>query len=164
MFAPKVDKTGKKPANEAFAIYITPIKTSAAPVKISSKNKAKGIKRGEPSRTQDRYKNTLRELEQKTYPFSDSDVAVMLDDLLEKKVTELPECKRLEKINHVNDPKYCKYHRIVSHHVGKCFVLKELIMKLAQQGHIKLDLEDMAATHTTMIMFGSFNPVPRSDA
>ncbi|KAM1670586.1 hypothetical protein ACFX1X_044605 [Malus domestica] len=83
----------------------------------------------------------------------------MLDDLLEKKVIRLLECKHLEEMNHVNDPKYCKYHRIMSHLVSKCFVLKELIMKLAQQGQIKLDLEDMAATHTTAIVFRSFDPV-----
>ncbi|KAM1520348.1 hypothetical protein ACFX1Z_023052 [Malus domestica] len=76
-------------------------------------------------------KNTLRELEQKTYPFPDSDVAAMLDDLLKKKVIELPECNHPEEMNCVNDPRYCKYHRIVSHPVGKYFVLKELIMKLA---------------------------------
>ncbi|KAM1128247.1 hypothetical protein ACFX15_037537 [Malus domestica] len=84
----------------------------------------------------------------------------MLDDLLEKKVIELPECKRPEEMNRINDPKYCKYHRIVGHHVGKCFILKELIMKLAQQGRIELDLEDTAATHTTTVVFGSFDPVP----
>ena len=84
----------------------------------------------------------------------------MLDDLLEKKVIELPECKRPEEMNRVNDPKYCKYHRIVSHPVGKCFILKELIIKLAQQGRIELDLEDTVATHTTTIMFRSFEPVP----
>ncbi|KAM2292456.1 hypothetical protein ACFXTI_027193 [Malus domestica] len=99
---------------------------------ISSKTKAKEIKR---------------------------DMDAMLDDLLEKKVIELPECKRPEEMNRINDPKYCKNHRIVSHHVGKCFVLKELIMKLAQQGRIELDLEDTAATHTTTIAFGSFDPV-----
>ena len=33
-------------------------------------------------------------------------------------------------------------------------------MKLAQQGRIKLDLEDTAATHTTTIAFGSFDLVP----
>ena len=160
MFAPKMDNHGKKPTNEAFTISTSPVKTSYAPVWISSKNKAKEIKRDEPSRTQDRFKNTLRELEQKTYLFPDSDMAAMLDDLLEKKVIELPECKRPEEMNRFNDPKYCKYHRIVSHPVSKCFILKELIMKLAQQGRIELDLEDTAATHTTTIVFGSFDPVP----
>ncbi|KAM1667826.1 hypothetical protein ACFX2K_047235 [Malus domestica] len=33
-------------------------------------------------------------------------------------------------------------------------------MKLAQQGKIKLDLEDTAATHTTIIAFGSFDLTP----
>ncbi|KAM1151823.1 hypothetical protein ACFX19_035101 [Malus domestica] len=118
------------------------------------------MNRGEPSRTQDRYKNTLRELDQKTYHFQDFNVATMLDDLLEKKVIELPECKHPEKMNRVNDPRYCKYHRIVSHPIGNCFVLKELVMNLPQQGHIELDLKDMAVTHTTTIAFGSFDPVP----
>ncbi|KAM1818814.1 hypothetical protein ACFX11_000569 [Malus domestica] len=160
VFSPNVDKTGKKPPKEAFTVSTAPIKTALAPIKISSKTKAKEIKRGEPPRTQERYKSTLRELEQKAYPFPDSNMDAMLDDLLEKKVIELPECKRPEKMNRINDPKYCKYHRIVSHVVGKCFVLKKLIMKLAQQGRIELDLEDTAATHTTTIAFGSFDPVP----
>ena len=99
MFAPNVDNHGKKPAKEAVTINNTHVKTSHATVKISSKNKAKEIKRGEPSRTQDRYKNTLRELEQKTYLFPDSDVAAMLEDLLEKKVIDLPECRRPKEIN-----------------------------------------------------------------
>ncbi|KAM1358731.1 hypothetical protein ACFX15_044968 [Malus domestica] len=160
VFSPNVDKTGKKPPKEAFTISTAPVKTASSPIKISSKTKANEIKKSEPPRTQERYKSTLRELEQKVYPFPDSDMDAMLDDLLEKMVIELPECKRPEEINRINDPKYCKYHRIVSHPVGKCFVLKELIMKLAQQGRIELDLEDTAATHTTTIAFGTFDPVP----
>ncbi|KAM1481946.1 hypothetical protein ACFXTO_034311 [Malus domestica] len=131
VFSPNVDKTGKKPPNEAFTVSTAPVKTAFAPIMISSKTKAKEIKRGEPPRTQERYKSTLRELEQKAYPFPDSDMDAMLDDLLEKKVIKLLECKWPEEMNRINDPKYCKYHRIVSHHVGKCFVLKKLIIKLA---------------------------------
>ncbi|KAM1570264.1 hypothetical protein TB1_034794 [Malus domestica] len=137
VFTSRADNHGKKPAKEAFTTNTTPIKTSSAPIKISFNNKAKEIKRSEHSHTQDRYKNTLRELEQKVYPFPDSDMDAMLDDLLEKKVIELPECKRPKEMNRTKDPKYCKYHRIVGHHVGKCFILKELIMKLAQQGRIE---------------------------
>ncbi|KAM2246588.1 hypothetical protein ACFXTI_007392 [Malus domestica] len=132
VFTSRADNHGKKPAKKAFTTNTTPIKTSSVPVKISFNNKANEIKRSEPSHTQDRYKNTLKELEQKVYPFPDSDMDAMLDDLLEKKVIELPECKRPEEMNRINDPKHCKYHRIVGHHVGKCFILKELIMKLAQ--------------------------------
>ncbi|KAM2483394.1 hypothetical protein ACFX1W_041031 [Malus domestica] len=156
VFISRADNHGKKPTKEVFTTNSTHIKTSSTPVKISFNNKAKEIKRNEPSHTQDRYKNNLRELEQKVYPFPDSD----MDEMLEKKVIELPECKRPEEMNRINDPKYCKYHRIVRHHVGKCFIVKELIMKLAQQGRIELDLEDIAAMHTTTVMFGSFDPVP----
>ncbi|KAM1673327.1 hypothetical protein FF1_041585 [Malus domestica] len=160
VFASKVDNHGKKPTKEAFTINTTPIKTSHTPVKISFKNKAKEMKRGEHSRNQDMYKNILKELVHKTYHFSDSDMAAMLNDLLEKKVIELPECKRPKEMNHVNDPRYCKYHRIISHPIGKCFILKKLIIKLAQQGRIELDLEDTVATHTTTIVFRLFDPVP----
>ncbi|KAM1091726.1 hypothetical protein ACFX19_019390 [Malus domestica] len=94
VFALNVDKIGKKPAKEAFTVNTTLIKTSSTPVKISSKNKANEIKKDEPSRTQDRYKNTLRELEQKTYLFPNSNMNAMLDDLLKKKMIELSECKQ----------------------------------------------------------------------
>ncbi|KAM1391236.1 hypothetical protein ACFX2I_018965 [Malus domestica] len=94
VFTPKVDKTGQKLLKKAFTINTTPIRTFSAPVKSFSKNKMKEMKKGEPSCTQDRYKNTLRELEQKTYHFPNSDAVAMLDDLLEKKVIEPPECKR----------------------------------------------------------------------
>ena len=62
---------------------------------------------------------TLKEMEERTYPFPDSDVLGMLDDLLEKKIIKLPECKRPEEMGHTNDPKYCKYHRVESHPVEK---------------------------------------------
>ncbi|KAM1030782.1 hypothetical protein ACFX2C_034642 [Malus domestica] len=130
VFSPNVDKTRKKPSKEAFTVNTAPIKTSSALIKISSKIKAKEIKRGEPPCTQDRYKNTLQELEQKVYPFPDLDMDAMLDDLLEKKVIELPKCNRPEEMNCINDPKYYKYHRIMSHPIGKCFILKELIILL----------------------------------
>lgn len=109
---------------------------------------------------QERCKRTLKELKEKTYPFPDFDVATMLEDLLDKKVIKLPECKWPEEMNRVNDLKYCKYHCIVGHPIGKCFVLKKLIMKLAQEGRIKLDLEEAAKVNTTNIVFGSFDPVP----
>ncbi|KAI5337678.1 hypothetical protein L3X38_016949 [Prunus dulcis] len=84
----------------------------------------------------------------------------MLEDLLEKKVIKLPECKRPEEMNRVNDPKFCKYHRIVSHPVEKCFVLKELIMNLARQGRIELDVDEIADANVATKVFGSFDPVP----
>ena len=40
----------------------------------------------------ERHRPTLKEMEERTYPFLDSDVSGMLDDLLEKKIIKLPEC------------------------------------------------------------------------
>ncbi|CAL9004675.1 unnamed protein product [Prunus brigantina] len=153
VFGQKTDKPVKKPTKEAMTI-------NTVPVKISTRDKKSEVKRMESSREVDRRRRTLKELEEKTYPFPDSDVAGMLEDLLEKKVIELPECKRPEEMNRVNDPKFCKYHRIVSHPVEKCFVLKELIMNLARQGRIELDVDETAEANVATIVFGSFDPVP----
>ena len=54
----------------------------------------------------ERRRPTLKEMEERTYPFPDSDVSGILDGLLKKKIIKLLECKRLEEIGHTNDPKY----------------------------------------------------------
>ena len=54
----------------------------------------------------ERRQPTLKEMEERTYPFPDSDVSGILDDLLKKKIIKLLECKRPEEIGHTNDPKY----------------------------------------------------------
>ena len=72
-------------------------------------------------------KLTLQEMQNKKYPFLDIEVPQMLDQLLELNVIELPEMKRPEEAGKVNDPNYCKYHRLVSHPTQHCFVLKERI-------------------------------------
>ena len=120
---------------------------------------------------------TLKELQEKKYPFPDSDLSGMLDDLLEKGIIELPLSKRPEESGRTNDPKYCRYHRVVSHPLEKCITLKERIMQLAKDGIIILDTDEAAETnHTTIccehchlapslieewvtIQFGSLEPV-----
>jgi len=75
----------------------------------------------------------------------------MLDDLHEKGVIELPEPKRPEEAERTTDPKYCCYHRIVSHPLEKCITLKEHIMGLAKEGRIILDLNEIAEVgHVTV--------------
>ncbi|KAM1294746.1 hypothetical protein TB2_014432 [Malus domestica] len=146
----KVEKAAWKPTKEAMTV-------NASPVKISTQGK---VIQTEAFRDQEMRRRTLKELEEKTYPFPNSDVIAMLDDLLEKKVIDLPKCRRLEEINRTDSPRYCKFHRFISHPREKCFVLKDLILKLAQQGKIELDLEDTVAAHTTTIVFGSLDHVP----
>ncbi|KAM1711984.1 hypothetical protein ACFXTN_002159 [Malus domestica] len=141
----KVEKAAWKPTKEAMTV-------NTSPVKISTRGKAIQT---EAFRDQEMRKRTLKELEEKTYPLPDSDVVAMLDDLLDKKVISLPECKRPEEMNRTDSPRYCKFHRFISHPTEKCFVLKDLIMKLAHKGIIELDLDDVVKSNYTTITFGS---------
>jgi len=70
---------------------------------------------------------TLKELQEKKYPFPDLDLSGMLDDLLEKGIIELPPSKRPKEAGRTNNPKYCWYHGVVSHPLEKCITLKECI-------------------------------------
>ncbi|KAM1111747.1 hypothetical protein ACFX2B_044082 [Malus domestica] len=140
----KVEKVAWKSTKEAMTVNTTP-------VKIPTRGKAIQT---EAFRDQEMRRRTLKELEEKTYPFPDSDVVAMLEDLLEKKVIGLPECRRPKEMNHTDSPRYCKFHRFISHPTEKCFVLKDLIMKLAQKGIIELDLDDVVKSNYTTITSG----------
>jgi len=52
----------------------------------------------------------------------------MLDDLLEKGVIRLSEPKRPEEVERTVEPKNYRYHRMVSHPLEKCGIIKECIM------------------------------------
>ena len=62
-------------------------------------------------------------------------------------------------MSRVNDLNYCHYHRIISHPVEKCFILKDLIMKLVKQERIHMDLDETVKSNHATITFGSFDPV-----
>jgi len=94
---------------------------------------------------------TLKELQEKKYPFPDSDLLGMWHNLLEKGIIELPSSKRPEELGRTNDPKYCRYHRVISHPLEKCITLKERIMQLAKDGTIILDMDEAAKTNHTII-------------
>ncbi|KAM2698306.1 hypothetical protein EV1_037327 [Malus domestica] len=143
----KVEKAAWKSTKEAMTVNTTP-------VKIPTRGKAIQT---EAFRDQEMRRRTLKELEEKTYPFLDSDMVAMLDDLLDKKVIGLPECRRPEEMNHTDSPRYCKFHRFISHSTEKCFVLKDLIMKLAQKGIIELDFDDVVKSNYTTITYSSVN-------
>ncbi|KAL0445566.1 UNVERIFIED_CONTAM: hypothetical protein Slati_1684500 [Sesamum latifolium] len=98
-------------------------------------------------------KLTLKEMQARQYPFLDSDVPGMFDDLLEANLINLPEMKRPEEAEWKDDPKYCKYHRLVGHAIQDCFVFKDKVMQLARQGKISLE-EDSAAANVIMIKSG----------
>ena len=150
-------------------------------VKISTRNVKANEKRPEGGQQHEMRHSSLKEWEQKVYPFLDANMPEMLEQLLKLQLIVLPECKRPKEMGEVDDPNYCKYHRIISHPIQKCFVLKELIMKLAKKRKIDLDFNDVAQSNlatfscglpicmsptikqgadTMFIQFGSLKPVP----
>ncbi|XP_074315668.1 uncharacterized protein LOC141651875 [Silene latifolia] len=142
----KTDKGFKSMGKEAMVV-----ETSGSPVKISSRPKFEKKKESYAYNYQQN-KPTLKELQAKKYPFPDSDLSGMLDDLLEKKVIQLPESKRPDQANKTSDPNYCRYHRLVSHPLEKCITLKEKIMQLFRDGKIILDLDETVATNQTTVI------------
>ena len=140
------DKSSKPMVKESMAIAVEPMK-------ISSKENKKIEKSASLMQKREKSRLTLKEMEEKMYLFPDADVQGMLEGLLEKNVIKLPECKCLEEIGCTNDPKYCVYHQVVSHHVQKCFVLKDFILRLAKEGKILLDLDETTeANHATFVV------------
>ena len=98
------------------------------PLKISLDTKKSQPKKASSSfssvQDKTKWKVSFKERQEKKYSFFDSDVSSILDELLKSKLIQLPELKRFEEANRVNDPNYCKYHRLISHLVEKCFMLK----------------------------------------
>ena len=90
------DKSSRSMVKESMAVVVEL-------VKISTKENKRMEKRAGPMQEREKRQLTLKEMEEKTYPFQDADVRGMLEDLLEKNVIKLPECKRPEEMGHTND-------------------------------------------------------------
>ena len=84
----------------------------------------------------------LRDSKEKECLYSESDVPKMLDKLLEKGLIELPELRHPEEIGRTNDPKYCKYYRIISHPIEKCKAFRIQVLQLIKEEKIILDEDD----------------------
>ena len=148
-----VKPAGKTEAKESMAVVAKPLKFSAKPKKNETA-------RSDVNQMKERRRMTLKEMQEKEYPFPDVEVPGMLEELLRLKLIELPEMKRPEEAEKFNDPNYCMYHRLVSHPTQRCFVLKDKIVALASQGTILLEEEkDVASTNQVNVTFGSFDPV-----
>ena len=128
------------------------------PLKISSDAKKSQTTKASSSsfsaQDKTKWKVSLKERQEKKYPFSS-----MLDELLKSKLLQLPELKRPEEANQVNDPNYCKYHRLISHPMEKCFVLKDKIMELYNEGKVEFD-DEAASSNLASITIAS----PQSNA
>ncbi|XP_038717270.1 uncharacterized protein LOC120010560 [Tripterygium wilfordii] len=151
-------KKDSKPSRTKESMAVT-----TDPVKISTqKSKSKFESKTRKDQTQVKERPTLKQMQEKEYPFADSEVSGILDQLLEQKLIELPTSKRPEEIGQTDNPKYCKYHRIIGHPIEKCFVFKDIIMRLNRENKIDLDLTDNVEVNCGMVAFGSFDPIPIS--
>ncbi|KAH7867250.1 hypothetical protein Vadar_030928 [Vaccinium darrowii] len=63
------------------------------PFKISTKPKGKQVEKFAPPQVKERKRLTLKEMQEKVYPFPDFEVPSMFDQLLDLKLIELPEMK-----------------------------------------------------------------------
>ena len=124
----EVNKSVKFSANSTKEVMAV---SKAGPVRISGGPNPK-VKRGMPFKDRMRRCPTLKKLQEKKYPFPNSDLLGMLDDLLEKGIIQLPELRRSEEVGRTTDPKYCRYHTMVSHPLEKCIMIEERIMQLAK--------------------------------
>jgi len=84
----------------------------------------------------------FRGSEEQECPYFESDAPEMLNKLLEKGLLKLSESTHSKEIGRINNPKYCRYHRISSHPIEKCKAFKVKILQLAMEGKITLDEED----------------------
>ncbi|KAA0032587.1 ty3-gypsy retrotransposon protein [Cucumis melo var. makuwa] len=112
---PEVRKD-KKETKSAEKVVKSSVKESmvvnTTPLKFSKRKEGRAEKKDDGS---ERRRLTLKERQKKVYPFPYSDIADMLEQLLEKQLIQLPECKRPEQAGKVDDPNYCKYHQVISH-------------------------------------------------
>ncbi|KAK3006393.1 hypothetical protein RJ639_015477 [Escallonia herrerae] len=138
----------KATTEDSMVVMATPLKTS------DKHKKEKQDKKKNQSQGRERQQPKFKELEQKVYPFSDSEVPGILDFLLKHKLIGLPKMKHTEEAGQVNEPRYCKYHWLISHPTEKCFTLKEVIMDLSKKGKIHLDDEQVEESNNTLVIFG----------
>ncbi|XP_071932994.1 uncharacterized protein [Coffea arabica] len=124
--------------------------TSVMPFKVVPKTVRREDNKINTHQEQGKRKPTLKEMQDKEYPFLDSDVSGMFDDLLSINLITLSEMKRPDEARNTDDPNYCKYHRLIGHPIQKCFVFKDKVMELARQGKILLE-EDKASVNQTSI-------------
>ena len=72
---------------------------------------------------------TLEEKKKTKYSFHDDNVEGIFNELMKEKAIQLLEPKRPSEVDKINDPKYCRYHRIISHPLSECYILKNIIQK-----------------------------------
>ena len=83
---------------------------------------------------------SLSERQNQKYSFPVEEVEDLFVGLRELNFIELPKPKRPEEASMFNEPNFCHYHRILGHTLKDCFVVKNLIQKLIDEGTIDANL------------------------
>ena len=65
----------------------------------------------------------------------------MLHTLLEKELIELLESKHPKEVGRTDDPKYCKYHMIISHPIKKYNAFRGQVLQFVKEGKITFNGE-----------------------
>ena len=143
-------KVRKKDRNAKVSLK-DPMAVNAVEVKVPRRGANANEKRLEGWQKNEMRRLTLKEREQKVYPFPDKDVPNILEQLLQLKLIELLECRQPKDMGKVDDPNYCEYHRIIGHQIQKCFVFKEQIMKLAKENKINLNFNEVVRSNHVIV-------------
>jgi hypothetical protein len=83
---------------------------------------------------------TLSERQNQKFSFPAEEVEDLFMGLRDLGLIELPKPKRPEESSKVDEPNFCHYHRILGHTLKDCFVVKNIIQKLIDDGTIDADL------------------------
>jgi hypothetical protein len=68
------------------------------------------------------------------------EIGDLFTGLVQLKLIDLPDSKRPGEANMTNDPNFCHYHRILGHTLKDCFVVKNIIQKMIDEGTVDADL------------------------
>ncbi|CAL9017106.1 unnamed protein product [Prunus brigantina] len=101
---------------------------------------------------------TLKERKEVKYSFDDEDVEEIFDQLLASNGITLPESKRPAEANKTNDPRYCRYHRLISHTLKDCYILKDKIQELLNNGGLVIDSSPRHHSATANMIEEKFTP------
>ena len=92
----------------------------------------------------------------KKYSFDADDTEDIFRMLLQRGKIALPEPKRPHEVGNDGNPKYCPYHRCISHNIRDCYVLKDKIESLIAAGVITLhNMEKPVGVNTISMQFGT---------
>ena len=123
-------------------------------VKVDKKND--NVKRKEEAKGTRRL--SLKERKEVKYSFDDEDVGTIFEELLAAKMITLPEPKRPAEVNKTDDPKYCRYHRLISHTIEDCYILKDIIQEKINKHEIEVDSSSKHQTATSNMIEGKLTP------